>query len=74
MVALLKTKPREQRHYPLGPIHQYQPLRVFNENAADLRDNLSRPVPWWVELAMAVGGLVLIGLLAFAGTLKWWMQ
>lgn len=74
MVALLKKQEREQRHYPVGPLEHDVPLKVFDEDAADLRDNLKRPVPWWVELAMAVGGLVLIGLLAFAGTLKWWMQ
>lgn len=60
MVALLKTKPREHRHYPMGPLEHDIPLRVYNENAADLRDNLNRPVPWWVELAMAAGFVFVI--------------
>lgn len=73
MVALARTpKPREPRHYSCGPIHQDQPLRVYNENAADLADNLKWPVPWWVELVMAVGFVVVILVPAAAAVVIHW--
>ena len=61
MVALLKTKPREQRHYPMGPTTQDVPLKVYDEDAADLAENQQRLAAksWWPEwLMMALTGLV----------------
>lgn len=61
MVALLKS--REHRHYPMGPIHQDRPLRVFDENAADLAENQARlraARSWWPERLL----IVLVGIVA----------
>lgn len=72
MVALLKTKPREQRHYPMGPLKQDVPLKVFDEDAADLAENLHRPVPWWVEMTLAAGFVFVVLVPAMAAVVIAW--
>ena len=60
MVALLK--PREHRHYPMGPIHQDRPLKVFDETNLDYEENIARlraAKSWWPErLLMVLVGIV----------------
>lgn len=64
MVALLNRKPREPRHYPMGPLKQDVPLKVFDENAADLLENIERlraARSWWPErLLMMLAGIVFV--------------
>jgi hypothetical protein len=62
MVALKRE--REQRHYPMGPLKQDVPLKVFDENAADLAENQARlrsAKSWWPErLLFVLAGVVFV--------------
>lgn len=63
MVALLKPKPREPRHYGCGPIYHDQPLKVFDESRLDLLENQQRLAArsWWPEkLLMVLAGIVAV--------------
>lgn len=53
------------REYPMGPLRVDQPLKVYEPPA--------NRVPWWVEIALAAGFVVvvLVDLVAFVLALGW---
>lgn len=50
MVALRNRK-SQPRHYSIGPLSEDRPLKLYEPPTQ---------VPWWIDLAMAVGFIVVV--------------
>lgn len=61
MVALKRE--REQRHYPMGPIEHDIPLKLYEPPA--------KRVPWWVDILLAVGFVVVVLVDVAAVVIAW---